>query len=95
MASCQEIVSTKDPDEIKKRRKTIKGMLTSIQNHMAGLLEKTAGSFDHAQIERPKVLTDLAKLKKNEEDFDLLHMAYIHYRERGKTEPEDEAFMLK
>ena len=95
MASVQEIVSTKDPEDIKKRRSTIKGKLTSIQNQMADLLEKTAGSFDHTKIKRTRVLTDLATLKKSQENFEIIHDAYMHYRVEGKDETNEEALVLK
>ena len=78
MASVQEIVSTKNLEEIKRKRSTIKGRLTSIQNHMADLLVMTAGRFDHAKIERDKVLNDLATLKKNQESFEIIHEAFLH-----------------
>ena len=91
----QEIVSTKDPDEIKKRRSTIKRKVTTIQNHMVDLLVKTASRFDHTKIERTKVLNDLATLKKTQESFEEIHDAYMHFRVEGKDETDEENLLLK
>ena len=95
MASLEEIVSSKDPKEIKKRRSTEKRMITTIQNHLAELLVKMTGTFDHAKIKRTRVLTNLANLKKNQESFDVIHKAYLHYREESKDETEEETLVLK
>ena len=56
MASNEDVISTKDPDAIKKKRSNIRRMITTISNSLAKLLEKSADKFDHAKIQRTRVL---------------------------------------
>ena len=69
MAALVEAISSKDPKVIKKKRSTIQGMITAVNNNLAKLLKNTASSFDHNKIQRTRVLTDLANLKKHQENF--------------------------
>ena len=95
MAGLEEAISTKDPEVIKKKRSTILRMITAIHNNMAKLLEKTSGRFDHNKIQRTRVLTDLASLKKYQESFEMIHVAYMDYREEGKDATEEESLAAK
>ena len=70
-------------------------MISVIHNNLAKLLEKTSGKFDHAKIERVRALQDLANLKKKQESFDLIHEAYMYFREEGKDETEEETLLSK
>ena len=95
MASTEDVISTKDPEAIKKKRSNIKRMITGIHNNLAKLLEKTAGKFDHAKIPRTRVLQDLANLKRQQESFDVIHEAFMYFRDEDKDATEEEALVTK
>ena len=95
MASLEEVISTKDPAAIKKKRSNVLRMISVIHNNLAKLLENTSGKFDHAKIERVRALQDLANLKKQQEGFDVIHEAYMYFREESKDETEEETLLLK
>ena len=94
MAALEEVISSKDPKVIKKKRSTILGMITAVHNNLVKLLEKTAGNFDHNKIQRTRVLTDLANLKKHQESFEVIHEAYQDYREEGKDETGEQTLAI-
>ena len=73
MASIEEVISSKDPGLIKKRRGNFQGMLTTIHKNLGRLLVKTAGKFDHVKIQRIPVLEQHAKLKELQKNFEILH----------------------
>ena len=91
----EEAISSGDPEVIKKRRSTIQGGMTKIQNRLEKLLARSAGRFDHDKIKRLNVQGDHADLKKLFESFKIIDEAFQHYREAGKTEPEEEALVKK
>ena len=95
MASIEEVISSKDPETIKKRRSNFQGMLTTIHKNLGRLLVKTAGKFDHVRIQRIPVLEQEAKLKKLQEGFEALHQAYQEYRETGEDDTKEEALVEK
>ena len=76
MASPEEVISSKDPELIKKRRSNYQGMMTTACKNLGRLLVKTAGKFDHERIQRIQVLEQQVKLRKLQENFDVLHQAY-------------------
>ena len=91
----EEAISSGDPDVIKKKRSTIQGQITKIQNHLDKLLLKSAGKFDHDRIRRLNVQGDHADLKKLFESFKIIDEAYQHYRPVGQDEPEENALVKK
>ena len=95
MASLEEVISSKDPDVIKKKRSTIQGSMTRIRNHMGKLLTKSAGKFDHDKIKRLNVQENHTDLRKNLESFKVIHEAYQDYREVGEDETQEEALVEK
>ena len=95
MSSLEEAISSGDPEEIKKRRSTIQGMMTNIRKRLEKLLAKSAGKFDHDKIKRLHVQRDQADLEKLLESFKTIHEAYLHYREVGKDKPEEDALVEK
>ena len=95
MASLEDVISTKDPEAIKKKRSNIKRVVTATHKNLVKLLEKTSGKFDHSRIQRTRVLQDLAKLKKQQESFEMIHEAYMYFREEAKDETEEEALVLE
>lgn len=95
MSSLEEAISSGDPDVIKKRRSTIQGGMTKIQNRLGKLLQRSAGKFDHDRIKRLNVQGDHADLKKLFESFKMIDEAYQHYRAAGKDEPEEVALVKK
>ena len=64
MASLDEVISSKDPESIKKKRSNFQGMMTTVRKNLGRLLVKTAGKFDHVKIQRIQVLEERVKLKK-------------------------------
>ena len=95
MGSIEEVVASNDPDRIKKKRSSIQAMTTTIQNRLGKQLEKSAGKFDHNKIERHIVQGDYAHLKKQEENFDIIHEAYLQSREVGKDNTEEGSCVMK
>ena len=95
MASKEDVISTKDPEAIKKKRSNIKRMVTTIHNNLSKLLKKTADKFDHNKILRARVLQDLAKMKEQQESFDVIHEAYMYFRKESKDETEEETLLLR
>ena len=84
MTSIQDVIGSKDPEVIKKKRSTIQRFMTGGRNNLETLLVKTAGNFDHSKIERLCVQSDHADLKKHHENFKAIHEAYVEYRAEGK-----------
>ena len=95
MASPEEVISSRDPDSIKKRRENFRGMMTTVCKNLGRLLVKTSGKFDHGKIQRIQVLEQQAMLKKLQESFNMLHQAYQEFREPGKDETAEEALVEK
>ena len=95
MSSLEEAISSGDPDVIKKRRSTIQGGMTKIQNRLDKLLLKSAGKFDHDRIKRLNVQGDHADLKKLFESFKIIDEAYQVYRPVGKDESAENALVEK
>ena len=95
MASKVDVISTKDPEAIKKKRSNIRRMISTIHNSLAKMLEKTADRFDHAKILRARVLQDLAKLKEQQDNFDVIHEAYLFFRKESKDETEEETLLKR
>ena len=95
MASPEEVISSKDPDLIKKRRGNFQGMMTTVCKNLVRLLVKTAGKFDHVRIQRIQVLELQVKLKELQKSFETLHQAYQEYRDPGKDEADEEALVEK
>ena len=95
MASTEDVISTKDPEAIRKKRSNIKRVISATHNNLVKLLEKTGGKFDHARIQRIRVLQDLAKQKKQQESFEMIHEAYMYFREEAKDETKEEALLLE
>ena len=95
MASFEEAISSEDPEVIKKKRSTIQGMMTNLCKRLGKLLTKSGGKFDHDKIKRFSVQRDQADLEKLLESFKHLHGAYLHYRDVGKDESEEESLVEK
>ena len=95
MATLEEAISSGNPDVIKKRRSTIQGVMTKIQNRLEKLLAMSSGKFDHEKIKRLNVKRDHADLEKFLESFKVVDEAYQHHREVGKDEPAEEALVKK
>ena len=86
MATIEDVIATKDPEAIKKRRSTVQRWTTGVRNNLDRLLVKTAGKFDHSKIERLEVHDDQASLKKHYEDFKVIHGAFMEYRAEGNCQ---------
>ena len=95
MATIEDVIATKDPEAIKKRRSTVQRWTTGVRNNLDRLLVKTAGKFDHSKIERLEVHDDQASLKKHYEDFKVIHGAFMGYRAEGKDDTEEETLVLQ
>ena len=91
----EEVISTKDPEAIKRKRSTIQGMMTTIRKNLERLLARTAGKFDHDRILRLRVQGEHASLKKHQKNFEIIHKAYLQYRERGKDDTEKKTLVEK
>ena len=94
MATIEDVISSRDPEVIKKRRNTIQRWTTGVRNNLGRLLVKTAGKFDHSQIKRIEVHDDHASLKRHYENFQAIHGAYMEYRAEGKDTTEEETLGL-
>ena len=64
MASLEEVISSKDPAAIKKKRSAIQGMMTTIEKNIDKLLVKTDGQFQHEKIQRLRVEGEIATLRR-------------------------------
>ena len=95
MATLEDVISSKDPGAIKKKRSTIQRLVTGVRNNLDRLLVKTAGKFDHTKIERLEVHIDHASLKKHFENFQVIHEAYMEFRPEGKDAIEEETLVLQ
>ena len=95
MATIEDVIASKDPEVIKKRRSTIQRWTTGVRNNLDRLLVKTAGKFDHSQIKRLEVHDDHTSLKKHYENFQVIHGAYMEYRPEGKDSTEEETLVLQ
>ena len=95
MASLEDAISSKDPEEIKSKRSSIQGMMTKLQKSLGKLLLRSEGKFEHDKIKRLRVQQENTKLKRLEESFDEIHQAYLHYRDEGKDEPEESSLLEK
>ena len=95
MATIEDVVASKDPDVIKKKRSTIQRFATIVRNNLDRLLVKTAGKCDHNKIETLEVQMDHASLKKHLENFQVVHEAYMEYRAEGKDATEEETLVLQ
>jgi hypothetical protein len=52
MVSIEEVISSEDPEVIKKKRSAIQRLSTGVRNSLDKLLVKTAGKFDNSQIKK-------------------------------------------
>mgnify|MGYP001322837347 CR=1 FL=1 len=95
MAAIEDVIASKDPEAIKKKRSTVQRLTTGVRNNLDKLLVKTAGKFDHSKIKRLEVQIDHASLKKHFENFQVIHEAYIEYRPEGKDATEEESLVLQ
>ena len=95
MSSPEEVISSKDPDLIKRRRGNFQGMMTTICKNLGRLLVKTAGRFDHEKIQRTPILEQQVKLKELQGGFEILHQAFQEYREQGKDVTEEAELVEK
>ena len=95
MATIEDVIASKDPEGIKKKRSTIQRFATGVRNNLDKLLVKTAGQFDHTKIKRLEVQIDHASLKKHFENFQVIHEAYMEYRAEGKEARDEEALVLQ
>ena len=75
MASVEDVISTMDPEKIKRKRSSIQGMMTINRNNLTRLLVKTAGKFDHVNIHRIRVEGEFTCLRDNLEKFKMIHEA--------------------
>ena len=80
MATIEDVIASKDPEVIKKKRSTIQRLTTGVRNNLDKLLVKTGGKFDHSKIKRLEVQIDHASQEKHFENFQVIHEAYIKYR---------------
>ena len=95
MATLEDVISTKDPEAIKRKRSAIQGMITTVRKSLVKLLAKTAEKFDHAKIQRLRVQGEHAGLKKHQQNFIIIHEAYLQYRELGKDNIEEQTLVEK
>ena len=91
----EHVISSMDPERIKKKRSAIQGMMTTIRKNLSKLLVKTAGKFNHEKIQRLRVQGEIACLNKHKENFDIVHEALLQCREQGKDATEEEALVEK
>ena len=95
MASIEEVISSKDPEVIKKKRSTIQRLTTGVRKSLDQLLIKTAGKLDHSQIKRLDVQEHHARIKRHYENFQAIHEAFMEYRAEGKDAAEEEKLVLQ
>ena len=95
MATLEDVISTKDPEAIKRKRSAIQGMITTVRKSLVKLLAKTAEKFDHAKIQRLRVQGEHAGLKKHQQNFIIIHEAYLQYRELGEDNIEEQTLVEK
>ena len=95
MASIEDVISTKDPEVIKKKRSTIQRLTTGVRNSLDRLLIKAAGKLDHSQIKRLDVHDYHASLKKHYVNFQVIHEAYMEFRAEGKDAKEEDTLVLQ
>ena len=69
MTTIEEVVASRDPEGIKKKRTTIKRLATGFRYSLYRLFVKTAGKFDHSQIKRLDVHDHHDSLKKHYANF--------------------------
>jgi glutamine cyclotransferase len=69
MATIEDVIKSKDPEVINKKRSTIQRLTTGVRNNLDKLLVKTAGKFDHSKIRRIDVQDDQSSLKRHYENF--------------------------
>ena len=91
----KEVISSEDPEKIKKRRSAIQSIMKTIQNCLAKILAKSAGKFDYDKIKRLLVQGEHADLKKHLESFKMIHEAYLQYREVGNDTAEEGSLVEK
>jgi hypothetical protein len=55
MASLEEVISSRDPELIKRKRGPFQQIITYIQKNLGRLLVRSAVKFDHGKIQRFQV----------------------------------------
>jgi hypothetical protein len=70
MASLEDVISSRDPKVIKKKRSPIQGMIPKLQKSLGILLKKSEGKFERGKIKLLRVQQEHAKLKKPQDRFD-------------------------
>ena len=95
MATLEDVISTQDPERIKKKRSTIQKLATGVRNILDKLLVRTAGQFDHSSIKRLEVHGHHANLKKHYANFQVIHEAYMEFRAKGKDAAKEETLVLQ
>ena len=95
MATLEDVISSKDPEAIKKKRSTIQRLTTGVRKSLDELLVKTAGKFDHSQVKRLDVHDLHASLKKHYENFQVIHEAYMEFKAEGKDSAGEETLVLQ
>ena len=51
MASLEEVIASRDPKLIKRKRGPVQGIITYIQKNLGRLLARSVGKFDHGKIQ--------------------------------------------
>ena len=95
MATLESVISSEDPEVIKRKRSTIQRLMTGVRNSLDKLLIRTAGKFDHSQIKRLEIHDQHASLKKHYENFQVIHEAYMEFRAEGKDATEEETLVMQ
>ena len=86
MASVEDIVASQNFDAIKRKRSSTQSMITIVSKSLNKLLKTENGNFDHSAIDRSRVLSEHGKLVKFHENFDVIHQAFIEFREIGEND---------
>ena len=74
MESLEEVIASKDPELINKKRGAIQERMTSIEKTLGRLLAKSTGKFNHGKFQRLRVQSEHESLKKHHKDFMSLYM---------------------
>ena len=94
MTSVESVILAGDWEAIKKKRVTVKGMVTTVRNSLDKLLIRDGnGDFDHSQIQKVAVVSETEKLKSYHKSFVTLHEAYTEFRKPGDDDALETALL--
>ena len=93
MTSIEDVIAGQNHVAIKRKRSSVQSMITIVSKSLTKLLTKENDSFNHATIDRVRVVGEHAKLVKYHQNFDAIHEAYIEHRDTGEDEAAEAALM--